>query len=231
MLVDFCGQGTDKANTASGWAMTSLHTAARNGDVSGLQKLLASNADLADRDSLNRTALHLAAWAGQTVRFSSPCTRPNMHDRPGSMQEVVAVLLAHNVQISAAANDGMTALHFCAMKGHAEAAKLLIGAGGCMHIRTCGTVAQQPQCCAGLHVDCRTKKGMTPLAMSVQAGETGSGPRGVLFMFEQVVGLACALQHLLTVPSVDGAGHVELTSVLLKKKVRWLHTCASILCC
>ena len=47
------------------------------------------------------------------------------------LQEAVKLLLATGgVQVNAAAGDDMNALHFSAMKGHAEPAKLLIAAGG-----------------------------------------------------------------------------------------------------
>lgn len=56
-----------------------------------------------------------------------------MHAPPCSIlcttQEVVKLLLAHEIQLNASAGDDMNALHFCAMKGHAEPAKLLIAAG------------------------------------------------------------------------------------------------------
>lgn len=42
------------------------------------------------------------------------------------------LLLAHEIQLNASAGDDMNALHFCAMKGHAEPAKLLIAAGVCL---------------------------------------------------------------------------------------------------
>lgn len=45
-----------------------LHNAARNADMDSLSKLLLSGADLNARDNLSRTALHLAAWAGHSVR-------------------------------------------------------------------------------------------------------------------------------------------------------------------
>ena len=39
------------------------------------------------------------------------------------------LLLANNAVVNAAAGDDMNALHFCAMKGHVEPAKLILTAG------------------------------------------------------------------------------------------------------
>jgi ankyrin repeat protein len=44
-----------------------LHTAARNGDVARMLELIGLGADLNARDKHSRTALHMAAWAGQDV--------------------------------------------------------------------------------------------------------------------------------------------------------------------
>ena len=48
--------------------MADLHTAAREGDAARMLQLVALGTDLTTRDKHARTALHLAAWAGQTVR-------------------------------------------------------------------------------------------------------------------------------------------------------------------
>jgi ankyrin repeat protein len=45
-----------------------LHTAARNGDKQRMLQLIGLQTDLNTRDKHARTALHLAAWAGQEVR-------------------------------------------------------------------------------------------------------------------------------------------------------------------
>jgi ankyrin repeat protein len=44
-----------------------LHTAARNGDVARMLELIGLGTDLNSRDKHSRTALHMAAWAGQDV--------------------------------------------------------------------------------------------------------------------------------------------------------------------
>jgi len=47
--------------------MADLHTAARNGDVQRMLQLIGLGTDLNTKDKHARTALHLAAWAGQEV--------------------------------------------------------------------------------------------------------------------------------------------------------------------
>lgn len=45
-----------------------LHDAAKTGNVKAVNELLAQQVDVNQKDRLNRTPLHMAAWAGQTVR-------------------------------------------------------------------------------------------------------------------------------------------------------------------
>jgi hypothetical protein len=49
------------------WIMD-LHTAAKTGDQQRMLQLIGMNTAIDTRDRLSRTALHLASWAGQTVR-------------------------------------------------------------------------------------------------------------------------------------------------------------------
>ena len=58
-----------------------------------------------------RTALHLAAWAGQV--------------------DCLKALLAAGANINAAAQDDMNALHFAAVKGQTEAIRWLLNSGAC----------------------------------------------------------------------------------------------------
>ncbi|TYI22125.1 hypothetical protein ES332_A06G083200v1 [Gossypium tomentosum] len=78
-----------------------IHAAARSGDLSKLQSILASNLlAVNSRDKHSRTPLHLAVWARQA--------------------QVVSYLCKQKADVGAAAMDGMGAIHFVAQKGHLE---------------------------------------------------------------------------------------------------------------
>eukprot|EP00890_Picochlorum_soloecismus_P006205 jgi/Picsp_1/6586/NSC_03929-R1_protein len=98
----------------TGLGMSALHKAAREGDVDKLKDLLSNSnsddkIDVNERDSLNRTALHLCSW-------SDNC-------------EGINLLCNAGCDVHAAAQDETNALHFAAMKGNVECAKILIDAG------------------------------------------------------------------------------------------------------
>lgn len=111
--------------------MGSLHDACRNNETSELLAFIAAGADLNARDKHSRTPLMMAAH--------------------NNAVNSIDILLANGAQVSLAAIDDVNALHFAAMKGHAEAAKHLLASGG-------------------LPVDCRTRKGLTALALAAQGG-------------------------------------------------------------
>ncbi|TYH09828.1 hypothetical protein ES288_A07G128600v1 [Gossypium darwinii] len=78
-----------------------IHAAARSGDLSKLQSILASNPlAVNSQDKHSRTPLHLAVWARQA--------------------QVVSYLCKQKADVGAAAMDGMGAIHFVAQKGHLE---------------------------------------------------------------------------------------------------------------
>ncbi|CAI5465501.1 unnamed protein product [Closterium sp. Yama58-4] len=87
-----------------------LHTAARNGDLEAVRRLIVvEGADVNARDKLNRTPLHLAAWAGHA--------------------DVITLLCASKAAVNAAAADDTSALHFAAQKGHVSATRALLAEG------------------------------------------------------------------------------------------------------
>lgn len=70
-----------------------MHAAARENEVEILQNLIVSGKhDINEKDSMKRTPLHMAAWAGHT--------------------EIVRVLLKSKAKTDVLANDNFTALHF-----------------------------------------------------------------------------------------------------------------------
>ena len=74
-------------------AAHALHTLARTGDAEGVAAALAADPDCVTAvDSLQRTALHLAAWAGHAG--------------------VVRLLLEAKANVHAGACDNMLAIHF-----------------------------------------------------------------------------------------------------------------------
>ena len=50
-------------------ASTTLHHAAKTGDLTEIGRFLSIEADVNEVDKLQRTPLHLAAWAGHVVRL------------------------------------------------------------------------------------------------------------------------------------------------------------------
>lgn len=88
---------------------TTLHSAARNGDLSSLAQLVAGGSDVNAKDKLRRTALHLASWAGQV--------------------EAIEYLISCGAKVPMEAADGVTALQFACQKGNLAAAKSLLKAG------------------------------------------------------------------------------------------------------
>ena len=90
---------------------TTLHQLARTGDAAGVAAAVAADPDCVKAvDSLQRTALHLAAWAGHAG--------------------VVRLLLEAKANVHAGACDNMLAIHFAAQNGHEAVGKELLKGGG-----------------------------------------------------------------------------------------------------
>ena len=142
MLV-VCDQGRQGLTVTDVWYKQTpdsmsqpLHAAVRDGDQEKLRTILESNPDIDvnQKDTLQRAALHLAAWSG-----SSEC---------------LDVLLSHpQIDVHINAQDGMNALHFASMKLQVECMKKLLD--------------------AGLRVNSKNRKGMTPLLLVAQASLPG----------------------------------------------------------
>ena len=123
-------------------AFVDLHAAARGGDLEALGARVAAGDDVHGMDKHKRTALHMAAWAGQVrsiVACASSSVRPPPLShisipRPDAMPpplqtEAVKFLVASGAKPTSEAMDGITPLHFACQKGHLESARALIAAG------------------------------------------------------------------------------------------------------
>ncbi|KAG8501699.1 hypothetical protein CXB51_003884 [Gossypium anomalum] len=159
-----------------------IHAAARSGDLSKLQSILASNplaVNSRDKHSRNSVSyslfysslsliliqsflpsLHLAAWAGQA--------------------QVVSYLCKQKADVGAAAMDDMGAIHFAAQKGHLEVVRTLLSSG--VSVRATNRKGFTPLHYAvqgshlevikvllkkGASLDAKTKAGKTPLDLAV----------------------------------------------------------------
>lgn len=87
-------------------AVYELHDAVRSGSVEECRKLIGRGVDVNLPDSKRRTALHIAAWKGNS--------------------ELVQCLVSANCNVMAKALDGFTALHFAAASGDAACCQILI---------------------------------------------------------------------------------------------------------
>eukprot|EP00892_Ulva_mutabilis_P004636 jgi/Ulvmu1/2544/UM139_0012.1 len=111
-----------------------LHKASREGDLAVIGQCLSAGIDVNAKDKHKRTALHLAAWAGQT-------------------EAVRALVSAAGVRVKEPAVDNMTALHFAAQNGHAEVCRMLITAGVPVNIKNKKGVTALHFACSKGHSD------------------------------------------------------------------------------
>src|SRR4051812_2852802 len=88
-----------------------LHDAANKGDVGQIRQLVATGADLGERDA-----------------FGTPFT-PLHHAAARGHPEAVTVLLELGADPNALAGDGSTALHWAAARGDRESVALLLAKG------------------------------------------------------------------------------------------------------
>ncbi|CAN0897447.1 Putative ankyrin repeat protein RF_0381 [Linum grandiflorum] len=147
---------TKKTSKTSGGGKGDIHAAARSGDLTAVQSILASDPlAVNSRDKHSRTPLHLAAWAGH--------------------EQVVSYLCKQKADVGAAAMDNMGAIHFAAQKGHLEAVRALVQAGA--SVKTCTRKGLTPLHYAvqGSHLELvkyLVKKGGVGLDMKTKAGKT-----------------------------------------------------------
>ncbi|KAF4378546.1 hypothetical protein F8388_022367 [Cannabis sativa] len=132
-----------------------LHSAARSGDLSAVQSILAADPlSINSRDKHSRTPLHLAAWSGKT--------------------DVVSYLCKHGGDIGASAMDDMGAIHFAAQKGHLEVVRTLLSSGASIKAITRKGLAPLHYAVQGSHLELvkyLVKKGAN-LSLKTKAGKT-----------------------------------------------------------
>ena len=90
-------------------AASTIHLAARSGDLEQVQRLVLDGVNVNEKAVRDETPLMVAALAGQG--------------------EIVNYLLQRGADINARNNSGMTALHAAAHAGHADIVELLIAKG------------------------------------------------------------------------------------------------------
>ena len=116
-----------------------IFSAARAGDMDALGKRVAAGDDVNGKDRAKRTALHLAAWAGQasarraSVFASFPprallpvATLTYVSPLHPSQLDAVKFLVASGAKVSAEAQDGITPLHMACSKGQLDVARELM---------------------------------------------------------------------------------------------------------
>ena len=92
-----------------------IHTAAKTGDLAGVQAELDKGVDVNKKDKAEMTPLHPAAANGH--------------------KEIAELLIAAGADVNAKDRWGMTPLHWAARKGHKEVAELLITKGAVLNAK------------------------------------------------------------------------------------------------
>ncbi|XP_017865490.1 PREDICTED: uncharacterized protein LOC108615489 [Drosophila arizonae] len=115
---------------------TALHEAVAAGDDRRVQILLSSNADrLARESSQGNTPLHEAASRGLSrcvkLLCAPPTTKTQHKEQKSRLKTRVAntIEALHNSTLSMINNEGLTALHLAAQKGHNQSSRELLMAG------------------------------------------------------------------------------------------------------
>ncbi len=216
-----------------------LFRALQEGDVEGLEELLASDRKLfTERDEVGRSLSLVAVYTGQIalawdlIRRGAP---EDLHEAAalGDLPRIRELLSKATVPAEAYAPDGWTPLHLAAFFGSAEACESLLDHGADISAVSRNPLANQPLHAAvaggqapvvrlllSRHADVvshRCQGGLTPLHLAAELGET------------EVVGLLLEAGAEVGVPNdlgqtpVDMArrsGHEDLVRVMLRHGAR-----------
>ena len=138
-----------------------IHDAAKSGDVATVEQLLASGADVNEKDAAFNTALHLASDNAHLevirvlIEKGADIDAGNLTDRTplanavwGKHADVVQILIVNGADVNKLNEVGMSPLDKAAGWGLTEITKMLKGAGarcGTSHIysRTCKEIEAQ----------------------------------------------------------------------------------------
>ena len=128
-----------------GLAAGPLHTTARSGDADAATALIASGADVDEREATGEAPLHVAAGTGEAG--------------------VARLLIASDADLDVRDDDGLTPLHKAAMSGIMRA--IATGVAGTAAEREARAAVADVLISAGADVNAETKKGQTPLHFAV----------------------------------------------------------------
>jgi len=142
---------------------TSLHWAAKTGDVQRLGSLLSGGADVNSRDNDTWTPLHWAAHKGHKEAVELLISKgadvnstnkygdtPLIEAAKGTNEELVELLLARGADVHAQGTFLNTALHWAAESGHKPIVELLIN--------------------SEVLLNCRNRSGQTPVDLAMNEG-------------------------------------------------------------
>ena len=107
--VELQRSGTDAGERTDDEQSSSIHSAAENGIIDAVKRLLDRGVDVDKRNDLLRTPLHLASVAGKL--------------------KIAKTLINHGADVNRRDIDGWTPLHMAARFGHVDVARLLLDNG------------------------------------------------------------------------------------------------------
>ena len=126
----------------------SLIDAAKDGDIQKVTELIASGADVDDRDGIGASALHWSTTnnhekvvetlidSGADVNARDENRTTLLHLAADEGNEVILrALLASGAAVQVKDKDGLTPLHWAADRGHTSFSLSLISAGADIHAR------------------------------------------------------------------------------------------------
>ena len=131
-----------------GAGTTPLMRAARNGDYAAMKILLAAGADPTIKQPRGTTALMMASGLGRGLGVFA-----KDYGTEADLRQAVELLVEQKVDVNAATDEGITAIHLAAQGGLDSVVRVLAKAGA--------------------NLDAKDKKGRTPIDMAMGVGGRG----------------------------------------------------------